>query len=123
MLYLISNTKMSYTEWFNVTYDIEYSKEDWSKLETRLIQLPKVLDNNELKLVRISLGEIENLFNSIANRRHIKTWKETFIKWFSYLGYIAIIAITLRTLHKIGLFNCIANYIPRKLCFFVLGLK
>ena len=69
MLYLISNTQMSHSESFNVTYDIEYSKEDLNKLEARLIQLPKVLDNNEFKLARISLDDTEDLLNSIANRR------------------------------------------------------
>ena len=36
-LYLISNTEFSYTEWFNITYDIKYLKEGIKKLEKRLI--------------------------------------------------------------------------------------
>ena len=114
---------MSDTEYFNVLYDIENCKEDLSRLETILIQLPNILDNNELKLARISLDDTENLLNSIANRRRIKTWKETSVGWFQYLGYIAIIAITVGTLYKIGLFNCIANCMPRKLCLFCVKTK
>ena len=60
MLYSIGNTKISNTEWCNVKYDIEYSKEDLRKLEPSLIQLPKVLNNDKLKLARISLANTEN---------------------------------------------------------------
>ena len=47
LLYLGNTIKYNIFEYFNVTYDIQYSASDLASLENRLIQLPKIVNNVE----------------------------------------------------------------------------
>ena len=77
LLYLGNTIKYNTFEYFNVTYDIQYSASDLASLENRLIQLPKIIDNFELQQARLSLDDMENMLNSIVRHRRIKTTTET----------------------------------------------
>ena len=54
LLYLGNTIKYKTFEYFNITYDIQYSASDLASLENRLIQLPKIIDNVELQQARLS---------------------------------------------------------------------
>ena len=110
--------EQKFNEWINVTYDTQFDKDDISKLKERLIQLPKQINNEELRQARISLDDTENILSKIANHRRLKTWKETGLEWIQYLGYGALILGTLFTLYKLGIFECIKSCIPERLCLF-----
>ena len=59
LLYLGNTIKYNTFEYFNVTYDIQYSASDLASIENRLIQLPKIIDNVELQQARLSLNDTE----------------------------------------------------------------
>ena len=106
-----------------MTYPINYSHDDLKSLEKKLIHLPKIINNNELQQAKLSIDDAENMLNSIATDRRIRTWKETATDWLSYLGYIALGLGSIYTLYKIGVFELIPKCIPRKLCLFCVKTK
>ena len=107
-----------YVEWLNVTYEMHYDQTDLEKLKDRLIQLPKQINTDELRRARLSLDDTENILETIATHRCVKTWKETSLKWLQYFSYGALGLITLFTLYKLGLLDVIRSCIPKKLCLF-----
>ena len=68
-LYLKSHIGRNFTKRINVTYNLKYFKDDLLNLKTKLIQLPKLIDNEELKQARISLDDTENLLNNNSTTR------------------------------------------------------
>ena len=56
-----------------ITYDTKFDGDDTSKLKERLIQLPKQINNEELRQSRISLDDTENILSNVANHRRLKT--------------------------------------------------
>ena len=65
-LYLGNTIKYNTFDYFNVTYDVQYSASDLPSLENRLIQLPKIIVNVKLQKARLSLYDSENMLNSIV---------------------------------------------------------
>ena len=53
LLYLGNTIKYNTLRYFNVTYNIQYSASNLASLESRLIQLPKLIDNIELQQSRL----------------------------------------------------------------------
>ena len=122
-MYLKSNLKGHFNEEFNRTYPINYSHDVLKSLEKKLIHVPKIINNNELQQAKLSLDDAENILNSIATDRRIRTWKETATDWLSYLGCIALGLGTIYNLYKIGVFELIPKCIPIKLCLFCVKTK
>lgn len=113
-----------YTQiWLNITYDVNFNADDASHLKTKLLQLPKQIDNNELRQARVSLDDTENILSSIAKDRRLRTWKETSLEYLQYAGYISLALGLLYILQRIGLFECLKQCIPTKLCFICIKNK
>ena len=70
-----------YIEWLNVTYETHYDQTDLEKLKDRLIQLPKQINTDKLRRARLILDDTENILETIATHRRVKTWKETSLEW------------------------------------------
>ena len=51
-------------KWINVSYDTKFDRDDISKLKERLIELPKQINNEELRQARISLDDTENILSN-----------------------------------------------------------
>lgn len=107
----------------NVTYKLNYNKEEIEILKDKLIQLPQQLDNNELMRAKLSLDDTENMLNKISSHRRIRTWSEKSLEWLGYLGYSAIGLVILYVGHKCGILNCIKSCIPSKFCLFCVKTK
>ena len=123
LLYLGNTIKYNTCEYFNVTYDIQYSVSDLASLENRLIQLPKIVDDVELQQARLSLDNTENMLNSIVQHRRIKTTTETIMEYLSYLGYASLRLVRLYISYRFGLFEMLENCIPKKCAYFALKLN
>ena len=57
--------ELEFNEWINVTYDTKFDRDDISELKERLIQVPKQINNEELRQARISLDDTENILLNI----------------------------------------------------------
>ena len=53
----------------NISYDLDFEKQELETLKDRLIQLPQRVDNNELVQARLSLDDTENMLSKISNNR------------------------------------------------------
>ena len=76
-------------------YEIQYSASDLASLKSRLIQLPKLIDNFELQQSRLRLSDTENMLNCIVQHTRITTTTETIMEYLSYLGYASLALVTL----------------------------
>ena len=77
ILYLKNTRRSLTTEQFNVIYNVNHSGQDFDKLRSQLIQLPKLIGNKELQQARLSLDDTENMLRTIAQHRRQKTLTET----------------------------------------------
>ena len=123
VLYLKNFQRIESIEQFNVTYNTKYLEQDLNNLKEQLIQLPKVISNNELRQARLSLDDSENMLANIAQHRRAKTITETALTYLSYLGYGALITGLLYLFYKIGFFKCLIDCIPKKICLFCVKTK
>ena len=81
-------------------------------------QLPKQINTDELRRARLSLDDTENILETIATHRRVKTWNETSLEWLQYFGYEDLGLMRLFTLYKLGLLDVIRSCIPKKRCVF-----
>ena len=123
ILYLKNTRRSLSTEQFKVTYDVNNSGQDLDKLRSKLIQLPKLIDNKELQQARLSLDDTENMLRTIAQHRRTKTLTETALTYLSYSGYIALTLGTLYLMYRIGLLKLVISCIPKKICLFCVKTK
>ena len=107
----------------NVSYELNFDKQDLEMLKDRLVQLPQQLDNEELKRARLSLDDTESMLDRIGTHRRIKTWTEKSVEWLQYLGYFAMIVITLYTSYKCGIIDCLKTCMPSRICLFCIKTK
>ena len=122
-LYLSKNLKGQFYNEFNATYNISYSNDDLKTLESKLIRLPKIIDNNKLRQAKLSLDDAENMLKSIAINRRLRTWRETTMDWLSYLGYAALGLGSAYVLYRLGILEFIQKCMPKKLCIFCVKTK
>ena len=123
ILYLKNTRRSLATEQFNVTHNINHSGQDLDKLRSQLIQLPKLIDNKELKQARLSLDDTENKLQTIAQHRRTKTLTEIALTYLSYLGYVALTLGTLYLMYRVGLLKLVISCIPKKICLFCVKTK
>lgn len=123
ILELNSDIEYHTQTWFNVTYDANFNVDDVNHLKIKLLQLPKQINNNELRQARISLDDAENILSNIAKDRRLRTWKETSLEYLQYTGYIALALGLLYVLQRIGLFEYLKQCIPSKFCFICIKNK
>ena len=88
---LNTQTKENYTDWLNVACQFNHNKEYIKCLEDKLMKLPNQITNEEFKKARLSQDDTENMLNTIAIHRRVKTWTETGTEWLHYAGYTAVL--------------------------------
>ena len=89
-LYLNSDNTMHRIFVSNVTNEPIYEKEEVAQLESILIRLPRQISLDELKKVRLSVDDTENILNRIPTHKRLKGWKVTATEWLQYFGYIGL---------------------------------
>ena len=85
-------------------------------MEKHLITLPRQLDLNVLKQMKLNLDDTENLLGKIASHHRVQTWKEKATEWLQYIGYVSIGLIGIFTLYKREPLDIITKCIPKNLC-------
>ena len=115
-LYLEKTTVYEKSIVLNKTYETPYDRNSLDTLEKHLITLPRQLDLNVLKQMRLSLDDTENLLGKITSHHRVQTWKEKANEWLQYIGYVSIWLISIFTLYKCGALDIIKKCIPKNLC-------
>ncbi|XP_051170402.1 uncharacterized protein LOC127287486 [Leptopilina boulardi] len=98
----------------NVTYKL--SIEDINLLSSQLPLIQESLRHENFKELRQSLNNMENSLKAIKSNRRTRTWIETSTDILTYLGYLSLCIISVYSLYKIGLFDCIRKSLPRNFC-------
>lgn len=112
---------------FKVSYEVrrkEISTPNASNYDiilTKLENTPKILSN--INGYRNTLDQIEKETNQLQfdhRIQNVKSWRTSIIQ---IAGYIALAAVTIWGLDKLGILNCIKSCLPTKLCIHILSCK
>ena len=98
----------------NVSYKL--NAEDINLLGPQLPLIQESRNHENFKELRQSLDDMQTSLQTIKSRRRTRSWIVTSTDVLTYLGYAALIIVTLYMFYKTGFFDWLRRLIPKNLC-------
>ena len=109
---LRKSREMSNYIFYTKNISIPYASNNLDLLNDKLLPIQKQVNNEQLLNAGRTSNEIDNVLYKAINKRWTRTWTETITDTLTYLGYIALVLITLLSIYKCGICNLVRKCLP-----------